>query len=247
MNGGILIEVCADSIESAIAAQNGGAGRIELCYALEIGGLTPSKGLIDYVISHVRIPVNILIRPRSGDFIYSADEIDLMKSDIYYAKSAGASGIVTGILSKNATVNMQAMKILVEASNPLPVTFHRAFDLLVDKHKALEDIISLGCARLLTSGGFKSATTGSHIISELIKQAGDRILIMPGAGINAKNFAELVEATGCREFHLSASAISVNPMEHVNIHLSEVFPPDRHVSDVNEIKNICSLADILSD
>lgn len=247
MNKGILIEICADSIESAVAAQKGGAGRIELCSALDVGGLTPSKGMIDYVVSHVNIPVNVLIRPRTGDFIYSADEIDLMISDIDYAKTAGAAGIVTGALRKNASIDTSGMKKLIEASYPLPVTFHRAFDLLVNKKKALEDIIQLGCVRILTSGGFKAATTGSHIISELIKQADGRILIMPGAGINEKNLAELFEATGCNEYHLSASIISTTSMDHENIHLKDVFPPSRPISDLNKIKAICTLSNILSE
>ncbi len=243
----IIIEICADSIESALAAWNGGAHRIELCSGLEMGGLTPSKGLIDFVISHVKIPVYTLIRPRTGDFIYTSDELEMMISDIYYAKAAGAAGIVIGVLNKNATVNSTAMKQLIEASRPLPVTFHRAFDVLVDKRSALEDIIKLGCKRILTSGGFKSATTGSHIISELIKQSNGRILIMPGAGINEKNLPELVEATGCYEYHLSASMISANNMDHENIHLKDVFPASRPISDLNKIKAICTLSGILSE
>jgi len=243
----MIIEICADSIESAIAAQKGGADRIELCYSLETGGLTPSKGMIDYVVQHVKIPVNVLIRPRSGDFIYSNQELEVMISDIYYAKSAGVSGIVTGVLNKKGTINTGAMAELIEAANPLPVTYHRAFDMIADKRPALEDIIKLGCKRILTSGGFQSATAGSFIISELIKQAGGRIIIMPGAGINEKNFAELVEATGCMEYHLSASTLYVNKMEHENFHLQDVFPSSRNISDVNKIKANTSLASILSE
>ncbi len=247
MKKSILIEICADSIESAMAAQSGGAGRIELCSALDLGGLTPSEAFIKHTISKVTIPVNILIRPRNGDFIYSEDELLMMMDDIRYAKSAGANGIVIGALNKEGNIDISGMQKLIKASNPLPVTFHRAFDLIVDKKRALEEIIDLGCARLLTSGGFKSATIGSHIISELIKQAGDRIIIMPGAGINEKNFAELVEGTGCYEYHLSASSIVDNQMEHENFHLRDVFPASRKVSDIKKISAVCSMATVLSE
>lgn len=247
MNKKILIEICVDSIESALIAQKGGAARIELCSALSVGGLTPSKGMIEYAVSHLKIPVFVLIRPRSGDFLYSNSEFNVIKSDIFTAKVAGAAGIVIGMINSDGSVDTCRMKEVMEMCRPMTVTFHRAFDMVKDQFSALEQIIDLGCTRILTSGGSLQATTGSPIISELVQKAGQRIIIMPGSGINEKNFAELVEATGCKEYHLSASGTNIGKMKYENNQLSEVFPSSYPQTELGKVETICSLADTLSD
>ncbi|MGE5383505.1 MAG: copper homeostasis protein CutC [Omnitrophica WOR_2 bacterium] len=242
MNTKINIEICVDNVESALIAQKGGADRIELCSALCAGGLTPSKGLMEFAISHLEIPVNVLIRPRSGDFLYSRSEYDVIKSDIFSAKVAGAAGIVIGMLNSDATVDTCRMKEVIEMCNPLPVTFHRAFDMVKDQYQALEDIINLGCERILTSGGHKTATSGSLVISELMKQASGRIIIMPGSGINEKNIVELIEATRCKEYHLSATTEFSGKMKVENINLNDVFPNSFPLTDFTKVELICSIA-----
>lgn len=199
-----VIEICAGSVESAIAAAHGGAQRIELCSALSEGGLTPSQAMIEYVKSNLKILTFVLIRPRSGDFSYSRAEFEVMKSDIFSAKVKGADGIVTGMLNTDGTIDTCRMKEIVEMAHPMPVTFHRAFDLTRDPYEALEEIIGLGCHRILTSGQASGAIEGVELISELVNKAGSRIIIMPGGGINTSNLRELFAKTGAAEFHLSA-------------------------------------------
>lgn len=242
MENRIKIEICVDSIESALIAQKGGADRIELCSALDSGGLTPSKGLVESVVSNLNIPVNVLIRPRSGDFHYTRHEFEVIKSDIFSAKVSGVSGIVIGMLNTDGTVDSCRMKEVMEMCHPLPVTFHRAFDMVRDHYEALEEIIKLGCARILTSGGHKTATAGSLVISELVKQAKDRIIIMPGSGINEKNFKELYEATRCSEYHLSARGEFKGKMKIENVNLYNVFPNSYPLTDLNKVELICSIA-----
>lgn len=201
----ITIEICAGSVESAIAAAKGGADRIELCSALSEGGLTPSVAVLEYVMKHLKIKTNVLIRPRGGDFNYSRAEFDVMKSDVFSAKLKGANGIVIGMLNTDGTVDTCRMKELMEIAKPLEVTFHRAFDMTKDPLKALEDIVELGCHRILTSGQAADAFSGAGLIAELVKATGDRIIIMPGSGINSSNLSELHKKTNATEFHLSAT------------------------------------------
>ncbi len=247
MNKKILIEICVDNIESALVSQRGGADRIELCSSLSIGGVTPSKGMIEYAVSHLRIPVNVLIRPRGGDFLYTNSEFNVIKSDIFTAKVAGAAGIVIGMLNSDGTVDSCRMKEVMEMCSPMTVTFHRAFDMVKEQFTALEQIIGLGCNRILTSGGSLHATNGSPIISELVQKSANRIIIMPGSGINERNFAELVEATGCREYHLSASGLFQGKMRYENSQLSDVFPSSYMQADLKKIEMICSMAETLSE
>lgn len=205
MTDKLVIEICAGSVESAIAAARGGAARIELCSALSEGGLTPSQGIIEYVKRNLNIETFVLIRPRSGDFNYSRSEFETMKTDIFSAKVAGADGIVSGMLNTDGTVDTCRMKEIVEMASPMQVTFHRAFDLTRDPFEALEEIIVLGCQRILTSGQAFNALEGAALISLLTEKAGNRIIIMPGGGINATNLPELFTKTHAMEFHLSAS------------------------------------------
>lgn len=199
-----LLEICAASLHSARAAQTGGAQRIELCQNLEQGGITPSYGLLRQVLRELTIPVFVLIRPRPGHFVYDAGELAIMRADIELCRQLGAAGVVLGVLTPAGRVDMNACRPLLAAAGPLPVTFHRAFDDCPNATQALEDVISLGCARILTSGGAATAEAGTAQLAALVRQAAGRISIMPGAGITAANVQAIATATGARELHASA-------------------------------------------
>ncbi len=199
-----LIEICAGSVKSCAAAQEGGADRVELCAGMPEGGTTPSSGMICRAREVLRIGMNVIIRPRGGDFLYSDSEIRQMEYDIYAAQDAGADGLVFGALTADGEVDIKAMTVLMTAAGDLPVTFHRAFDHAKDPFEAMEKIIGFGCRRILTSGCRPSAPEGAELIAELVRKAGERISIMPGCGINSDNIAVIAETTGAQEFHLSA-------------------------------------------
>lgn len=198
------LEICAASLASALAAQAGGAHRIELCQNLEQGGITPSYGLIRQVRAQVSLPVFVLIRPRPGGFVYDANELAIMRDDIAACRELGCTGVVLGALDATGRVGLAACRELIEAAGPLEITFHRAFDACPNQTQALEDVIMLGCQRLLTSGGQATAEVGQAQLAALVAQAGGRIGIMPGAGITGANVRALVQATGAQEFHASA-------------------------------------------
>jgi copper homeostasis protein len=199
-----LIEICVDSVESACSAEEAGAERIELCSALSEGGITPSQGLISMVRNNFSLDLNVIIRPRGGDFLYNDAEFSVMRHDIDIAGEAGANGIVTGILLSDGNIDVDRMTRLVEYAYPMNVTFHRAFDMCRDPHKAIDDVIATGSVRLLTSGHAKNALEGINLIKELIEIAGEKLVIMPGGGIDEFNVTSIANATGAREFHLSA-------------------------------------------
>jgi copper homeostasis protein len=198
------LEICANSVQSALAAQAGGAQRIELCQNLEQGGITPSYGLIRQVRALLHIPVFVLIRPRPGDFVYDDHELAIMQADIAACRELGCAGVVLGVLTPTGRVDVARCRALVALAHPLSVTFHRAFDDCHDLAQALEDVISTGCQRLLTSGGQPTAEAGQTALAGLVQQAAGRLSIMPGAGINPGNVAALAACTGAREFHASA-------------------------------------------
>ncbi len=204
MAGTCLLEIAANSVASALAARDGGADRVELCSALELGGLTPSHAQIGLVRDRLRTPIYVLIRPRAGDFIYSDLECETMLRDIEASRAIGCDGVVIGVLDANGCIDQARCRSLIAAAGKLGVTFHRAFDLTRDPRRALEDAIALGCERILTSGAQTSAVAGADLISALIAQAAGRIAIMPGAGIDDHNIAALRRATRAREFHASA-------------------------------------------
>jgi copper homeostasis protein len=205
------LEICAGSLTSALAAQAGGAHRIELCQNLEQGGTTPSYGLIQQVLAHLFIPVMVLIRPRAGNFCYDAGEVAIMLADIAQCRALGCAGVVIGALDAAGRVDLPTCRALLEATGPLQITFHRAFDACPDQGQALEDIISLGCRRVLTSGGQASAPAGQAQLAALVRQAAGRISIMPGAGISPATLPGLLTVTGAREFHGSARRLVAGP------------------------------------
>jgi copper homeostasis protein len=200
-----VLEISVETAEAALAAERGGADRIELCGNLSAGGVTPSAELMSAVRGQLRIPIFAMIRPRPGDYFYSAAEFAAMKNDIGSAKKFGMNGVVLGILKSNQQVDVTRTQALVELARPLPTTFHRAFDECADLHRALDDVIQMGAARILTSGGAPGALEGTAMLAGLVAAAQSRILIVPGAGINASNIAQIVEQTRAREFHSGLS------------------------------------------
>jgi copper homeostasis protein len=201
-----LIEAVVDSLDAALAAQAAGADRLELCSALELGGLTPGAGLMQIVCAQVRIPVHILLRTRSGDFECTQAEFETLLLEVKVARLAGAEGIVVGILLPNGRIDVARMRLLVEAAAPMSVTFHRAFDRLTNRNLALADLLSTGCQRLLSSGLASSAEIGGSTLQWLRAHSNGWLVVMPGGGITADNAAAIALATGAIEFHFSAIA-----------------------------------------
>ena len=210
------IEICANSVESAIMAQQGGAHRVELCAGIPEGGTTPSIGEI--VMAGLELKetkLHVIIRPRGGDFCYSDMEQSIMKTDIQLADNS-ADGFVFGCLTPEGNVDKEAMKPLIENTNGKSVTFKRAFDMCRDPFQALEDIIELGCDRLLTSGQQTTAEQGISLIKQLVEQAAGRIIIMPGCGVNPQNIRKIAEETGATEFHFSGRKAIESLMRYRN-------------------------------
>lgn len=202
-----VLEIAANSLASALAAQAGGASRIELCAALELGGLTPSPAQIALVRDRLSIPVHVLVRPRAGDFAYGDEEHATMLADIAHCAATGCDGVVVGALTANGDVDVARCRELAAAAGRLDLTFHRAIDVCRDPVAALEAVIGLGFRRVLSSGGAASAMEGRANLRRLIARAAGRIEVMPGAGIDAGNAAALMAATGAREFHASAKRV----------------------------------------
>lgn len=197
-----FVEVCCPSLESVRRAVQAGANRIELCERLEVGGVTPSLQLIaDALAAAGEIPINVLVRPREGDFVYSSKEVDEMIDSIRFCKLSGVNGVVIGALTADGDIDLDLMKTLVREARPLEITFHRAFDQCRDVKTALEDVISLGVERLLTSGHCIDAYEGKYALKELVKLASGRIIVMPGCGITSANLEDIASVTGASEFH----------------------------------------------
>lgn len=201
-----LLEICLDSVESCIAAERGGAQRVELCADLAEDGITPSAGMIAAARSSIRIGIHVMVRPRSGDFCYSDAEYEVMKRDVTFARELGADGVVFGILTRDGLVDEPRTRALVALANPMIVTFHRAFDATADPLRSLEVLIASGVRRVLTSGRAPSAAKGIEVLRQLVTHSNGRIDIMAGVGITAGNAREIRDRTGVRDIHVGSGA-----------------------------------------
>jgi len=197
----MIFELCAETIDACLVAREGGAHRIELCSGLSEGGMTPSHGLIQEAVERSGLPVHVLVRPRGGNFVYSAAEVEVMRRDILHVKQLGAAGVVLGILKADGRVDVEATKALVQLARPMEVTFHRAFDATPVLTEALEDVVATGADRILTSGGQRNVVAGSAALAELVQLAEDRVDIAVGGGLRLQNAASLARATRARHFH----------------------------------------------
>jgi copper homeostasis protein len=204
---GRLLEISVESVERAVAAERGGASRIELCGELEVGGVTPSVELMRAARVRVQSPIFAMVRPRGGDFVYSNVEFEAMKRSIEVARESGMDGVVLGMLGGDGSVDVARTAELVRAAVPLPVTFHRAFDESADLFVALEGVVATGATRLLTSGGAATAPEAAARIAELVRLARGRVIVMPGSGVTAENAAEIAAVTGATEFHAGLSSV----------------------------------------
>lgn len=236
------LEICAGSIESAVAARDGGAQRIELCAALEVGGVTPSAGLIAEARKVEGLILNVIIRPRGGDFLYNEYEVACMEEDIITCKRLGVDGVVIGALTADGDIDTATCKRLIDAADGMSVTFHRAFDMCRNPQKALEELVALGCHRVLTSGQAPTAEAGIEQLEKLVKQADGRIIIMPGCGVNSNNAKNILQATGAKEIHASArkSVGSGMLFRNSNVSMSNSDSDEyaRKETDVNEVRAI---------
>ena len=210
-----IIEICANSAWSCVEAEAGGASRVELCAGIPEGGTTPSYGEIKTAQALTsKIDINVIIRPRGGDFLYTEAEIQSMLLDIELCKQLGVHGVVFGCLTREGDIDVPLMRRLIEAAKPLSVTCHRAFDVCRDPFAALEQLIELGCDRVLTSGQQATAEMGIPLLKQLVEKAGDRIIVMPGCGVRENNIARIEAETGAKEFHTSARSVVYSQMAY---------------------------------
>lgn len=242
----MVVEVCVDSVESALAAEAGGAGRIEICDNLQGGGTTPSLGMVKTILDETNIEAVVLIRPRTGDFFYTPYEIEVMRRDIEIFRNSGVDGVVMGALTPDGDVHTKNMKILMKEADSMKVTFHRAFDMCRDFEKSLEDIIELKIDRILTSGGEASAFKGKKIIENLIEKSRGRVIIMAGAGIKSGNLEELLQIKDLKEVHLSGKHRIESSMKFKNqkINMGGSIPPSEYEifrTDEEEIKKVVKI------
>ena len=241
-------EICANSVESCVEAQRGGADRVELCAGIPEGGTTPSYG--DVVVARrvlTTTKLHVIIRPRGGDFLYSDLEKEIMLEDVRMARRLGVDGVVFGALTAEGDVDMEFMRQLMEEAEGMSVTFHRAFDVCRDPRVALEQIIELGCDRILTSGQMPKAEEGVELLRELVERAGERIIIMPGCGVNASNIAHIAEATGASEFHFSARSKRESDMifRRSRVSMGGAVVIDEYSRDVTDVEIVRETIDRL--
>jgi copper homeostasis protein len=240
------LEICVDSVESAVAAERGGAQRVELCSDLLEGGITPSAGLLALVRQRIGIDVFVIIRPRGGDFFYTEAEFEVMREDIQRACDAGANGIILGVLDQHARVDVERTRQLVKLAGPLPVTFHRAIDMTPDPCTALKDVMETGAARVLTSGGAAKVTEGVSVVARMVAAAGDRIRVMAGGGITPETIVQVAEYTGASEFHASLRSARPSPVDFHRRHVQMGEVRDReYLRYVVEEENVRALAGVL--
>lgn len=221
----VLVEACVDSVLSALAAERGGAGRLELCANLPEGGTTPSAGMISAVKIAVRIPVYVLIRPRPGGFVYTDAEVGVMRLDVEASRMLGADGVVIGALTRDAQVDVERVKLLAAGAAELPVTFHRAFDLARDADEAAEALVRNGVSRVLTSGGAARAIDGAARIAALVERWSADLEIMAGGGVREENVREIVDRAGVDEVHVRGTRVVRTTMTSVNDRVRLRKPP----------------------
>jgi copper homeostasis protein len=245
----VLIEVCVDSVASAVAAERGGAARVELCSDLVEGGVTPSAGLIEVVRSKISIGLQVIIRPRGGDFCYGPEEFEVMQKDVALAKDLGADSAVFGVLDANGHIDTRRTQELIDRARPMRVTFHRAFDMSADLFRSLEDVCATSADRLLTSGGERDCLQGADTIARLVKGSRGRITIMACGSIAHDNVAEILERTGVSEIHVGLSTLVASPMLYRNPRVSLGKEPGREYQrmqvlehNVRKLQNAVSLA-----
>jgi copper homeostasis protein len=230
------LEIIAYCIEACKIASSAGADRIELCDNPGDGGTTPSSGMVSKALEISEIPVFPMVRPRGGDFLYSDWEFDIMKKDVMHFRSLGCKGVVLGILDQDGNVDESRTRSLVEAAGDMEVTFHRAFDRVRDPMESLEVVIRTGCRRILTSGGFPTVPEGIATIRELNEVAAERIIIMPGSGVRSHNIREILNQTGCREIHSSASVTKETGMRFLQTRMNERL--SHPIPDYSEVLNM---------
>jgi copper homeostasis protein len=240
------LEICVDSVESAMAAERGGAQRIELCSDLLEGGITPSAGLLALVRKRVAIGLFVMIRPRGGDFCYTDAEFEVMQEDIRRAREAGADGIVLGVLNQHAQVDVERTRKLVELARPLPVTFHRAIDMTPDPCVSLKSVMETGAARVLTSGGVAKVTEGASVVARMVADARDRIRVVAGGGITPDTIVQVAEYTRSSEFHASLRSARPSPVDFHRRHVQMGEIRDReYLRFVVEEEKVRALAGVL--
>ncbi|MDA0811386.1 MAG: copper homeostasis protein CutC [Verrucomicrobia bacterium] len=236
----IKLEICIDSVESAIASEQGGAQRVELCGSLIEGGTTPTAGMIAETRERISIGLQVMIRPRGGDFFFTEAEHAVMRREVKVAKDLGANGIVIGCLNSDGTIDVEHSKALIELARPLNVTFHRAFDMTRDAFEALDTLIELGVDRILTSGQEPTVLEGAELIASLREKAGDRVIILPGGGVTERNLAKIIALTGVSEIHIGTRQPIESGMQFRNERVymgGELRPPEylRMVADSSDV------------
>lgn len=236
----MIFEVCIDSVEGALAALQAGAQRVELCDNLVEGGTTPSLGMVELTCRSASLDVNVMIRPRGGDFVYSDLELEVMKFDIEAVKKSGAKGVVFGLLTPDGRIDRQHTGQLMALARPMTVTFHRAFDLCLDPVQALEDLIDLGVDRLLTSGQKAGALEGAACIKSLVDQAKGRIIILAGGNVNEQTLPLITSQTGVSEVHFAARQMVESPMRFRNlaVNMGKAYQPDEYHRKITDAERI---------
>ncbi len=242
-HAGVLVEACVDTVASALAAEAGGAGRVELCANLVEGGTTPSAGTIALARERLGIPLFVIVRPRGGDFLHDADEVAVMRRDVEAARRLGVDGVVIGALTADGRVDQETTRALVEAARPMRVTFHRAFDATRDPAEALETLVALGVDRVLTSGGAASALEGAAALRALVRRAGERLVVLAGGGLTPASVGAVVAASGVREVHVRGAERVASAMRfrRPGVGVAKPYTPDefsRVVTSAEQIRAV---------
>ncbi|MGF1765164.1 copper homeostasis protein CutC [Aliivibrio kagoshimensis] len=243
-----LVEVCVDNIESLHTAIEAGAKRIELCSALSVGGITPNWAFANYAVKNSPVPIYSMIRSRAGDFLFSSNEIDSMSDEIQMMRDLGINGVVIGALNADASINVQACQKWVKSAGELGITFHRAFDVVHDWQYSLEQVIDLGCERILTSGQQATAAQGIDQLTQFVQRANNRLSIMPGCGVNHSNALQLIELTGAHEIHLSGKTQRASAMIDLGTSVSMgVQASDDQLIDVTDFEKVNQVVRLLNE